>query len=123
MLLTCESPKITTLKTNNHSSKEVNAHANWCGLSLFVIVGVVVIPWTKTRKHHTFLFVVWLQKGIRWTRTILFFKKMVCLAQRTKEEKLLFNLNTWKCNHSVVVCHWSETININMLTLIYGIGK
>lgn len=47
MLLTCDSPKITTLKTNNHSSKEVNAHAMRCGLSLFVIVGVVVIPWTQ----------------------------------------------------------------------------
>ena len=46
MLLTCDSPKITTLKTNNHSSKQVNAHTIRCGLSLFVIVGVVVIPWT-----------------------------------------------------------------------------
>lgn len=36
----------------------MNAHTIRCGLSLFVIVGVVVIPWTKTRKHHTFLFVV-----------------------------------------------------------------
>ena len=41
------SPKITTLKTNNHSSKRVNAHAIRRGLSLFVIVGVVVIPWTQ----------------------------------------------------------------------------
>ncbi|WP_291548555.1 hypothetical protein [Bacteroides sp.] len=35
------------MKTNNHSSKGVNAHTIRCGLSLFVIVGVVVIPWTQ----------------------------------------------------------------------------
>ena len=28
-------------------SKGVNAHTIRCGLSLFVIVGVVVIPWTQ----------------------------------------------------------------------------
>ena len=41
LLLTCDSPKITTLKTNNHSSKEVDTHTIWCGLPLYcVIVGV-----------------------------------------------------------------------------------
>ena len=48
---------------------------------------------------------------------------MVCLVLRTKEAKLSFNLNIWKCNHSVVACHWSETININMLILILTTNK
>lgn len=50
----------------------MNAHTLRCGLSLFVIVGVVVIPWTKTREHHTFLFVVWLQKDSMDKEYIIF---------------------------------------------------
>ncbi|MDB9204375.1 hypothetical protein PN640_13480 [Odoribacter splanchnicus] len=50
------------MKTNNHSSKGVNAHTIRCGLSLFVIVGVVVIPWTQQESTTLSFFVVWLQK-------------------------------------------------------------
>lgn len=32
----------------------MNAHTIRCGLSLRVIVGVVVIPWTQQEKYHTF---------------------------------------------------------------------
>lgn len=122
MLLTCESPKITTLKTNNHSSKEVNAHAIRCGLSLFVIVGVVVIPWTQQESITPF-FLWYGYKKAAWIRSISYFKRMAYLALKTKGGKLLFNHNIWKCNHSVVVCHWSETININMLILILTTNK
>lgn len=70
MLLTCESPKITTLKTNNHSSKEVNAHTIRCGLSLFVIVGVVVIPWTQQESITPFFLWYDYKKGSM--------KKVIC---------------------------------------------
>ena len=42
---------------------------------------------------------------------------MVCLVLRTKEGKLSFNLNIWKCSHLAVDYHWLGIINISMLIL------
>lgn len=65
------SPKITTLKTNNHSSKGVNAHTIRCGLSLLVIVGVVVIPWTQQESTTLLLWYGYKKKNMNWTIFII----------------------------------------------------
>ncbi len=59
------------MKTNNHSSKGVNAHTIRCGLSLLVIVGVVVIPWTQQESTTLLLWYGYKKKNMNWTIFII----------------------------------------------------
>lgn len=97
----------------------MNAHTIRCGLSLFVIVGVVVIPWTKTREHHTFLFVVWLQKDSMDKEYIIFQEDGLFGAKNQRGEVVIqpqyMEMQLFSCGLSLVRNHQHQYAYINTL--------
>ena len=93
----------------------MNAHTNRCGLSLFVIVGVVVIPWTQ-QESTTLSFCGMTTKKAMDKSYIIFQENGLFGAKRqTGDIK--------KCIILTAAYLWLETPTINMPILIGIINK
>ena len=92
----------------------MNAHANRCGLSLFVIVGVVVIPWTQQESITPFFLWYGYKKGHQMSKKTIIFQEYEKVETREVDELFSFSIlfhNKWSLRNTI---HQSEFVVVAM---------
>lgn len=104
----------------------MNAHAMRCGLSLFVIVGVVVIPWTQQESITPF-FLWYGNKRLQMDKDYIIFQENGLFGAKNQKGEVIISpqymeMQSFSCGLSLVRNHQYAYIDINN-KLVIPFGK